>query len=262
MDDEQRRRAARQFDVAWGLQQKFDNVPIPTKPDGTPYTAAEMRATGTDQHVVIHCPGTDELWEFWKFRDNWPSAYSSSTGFNCGFGGYSNNVSTWSGIFTNNWGARACSLSMIGGVMMMRDYANGVFPYALCCAIPVVKQGFIAPATRGDAVATSGVQGGSFADAVPEGLIVRLPPGYEPPSRTHPLTKMMVTAIRDYGLVVTDATSSTLNFYIEASRAVGTPYQVDGFTTTPWPSSAEMLNARKSLNYDVDWTLLQQVKYP
>jgi hypothetical protein len=193
----------------------------------------------------------------------WPSAYSNlAPGYLCGYGGYANNVSNWNGVFPNNWGARARSLSMIGGVMLEKDYLNGVFPYALCCAVAVVKQGFIAPATRGDAVATSGAVGGSFADAVPEGLIVRLPVGYEPPTKTHPLVKLMVRAIRDYGLVVTDATASTTNFYVEAPRANGTPYQADGIgLPSPW-ASIDMLAAKKSLYYDVDWTQLQQVTYP
>jgi hypothetical protein len=52
-----------------------------------------------------------------------------------------------------------------------------------------------------------------------------------------------------------------VNFYIEASQAVGTPYQAQGYSASPF-AGTDLLDARFSLYHDVDWTQLQQVAYP
>jgi hypothetical protein len=248
----------------FGLQAAINAVPIPVGK-----TAAQLRSAGTDQEVAFYDPETKEIWEFWHFRDDytgadepWRSTLTPS--FNCGVGGYISNLETDDGVYqTTPWGTRASGLSIFGGLMMMHEYLNGGFPHMLVCGVLVVKNPFITPATRNDQFVTTGARGGSYVDAVPEGTIVRLPPGYEPAPSQYPIVKMMAHAIRDYGLIVGDATQSTFNFYAENPKTVSTGMQIAGLTTNIWSGIVQgNVNMRKDLRNKIDWSLLQQVKWP
>jgi hypothetical protein len=146
--------------------------------------------------------------------------------------------------------------------MMMHEYLSGGFPHMLVCGVISVKNPHIAPAARNDQFVTTGARNGSYADAVPEGVIVRLPAGYEPAASQYPAVKMIAHAIRDYGLVVGDATASTFNFYAENPKTAGTSYQGQGITTNIWNGIMNDANMRKDLRNKINWSLLQQVKWP
>jgi hypothetical protein len=249
-----------------GLQLKFNEVPMPAG-----LTAAQIRSAGSDQEVGFLNVDTGEWWEFWKLTDTPPSAYAdlAGQGWFAAYGGYSTGAATttsgtiasWNGAFANNWGTRATSLSVLGGVMRMREYHDGGFPHALNVGVPIGQVGnitptFIAPATRTDSSSGDFVSGSDGRDAVPAGAWFRLPYDYVPPSNITPLCKMMLEAIRDYGFFVVDRTGGTVNFYAEQNK--GTDPQLE--LSNPWVS-ANIFQTRVDLFDKVNWQLLQQVDY-
>ena len=129
--------------ATWGpdLQQQFNAVPIP--PGAKP-------AAGTDGSLTVWQPSTDKMWEFWQLTQ------SSSGAWSARWGGEMDNVSTNPGYFThcgqtNNWGATATGLPLIGGLMTIADLKRGYINHALAIAVPQATQGvFSWPAQRTD----------------------------------------------------------------------------------------------------------------
>lgn len=254
-----------------GLQTKWNAVPMPAG-----LTAADIRSAGSDQEAAFLNVDTGEWWEFWKLRDTPPAGYEAlaGQGWFASYGGYATGatktktgtVANWNGAYANNWGTRATSLSLVGGVMRMREYHDGGFPHALNVGVPVGQVGaitptFVAPATRTDDAAGSFVVGGDTRDAVPAGAWFRLPYDYVPPSNITPLCKMMLEAIRDYGFFVVDRTGGTVSFYAEQNK--GSDPSLEPFN--PWSSTtgtANTFQTRVDLFDKVNWpALLEQVDY-
>lgn len=240
-----------------GLQRFFDRVPVPQD-------VARLQAFGTngaegDGHCAIWRPSTDELWEFWVFQ-------TAGVGgpYSCAYGAYLPNVSNHPGVLPNTWGARATGLPLVGGVMLMQEYLEGVFPHMIACSVPDGTAAFVSPANRGDGPAVHNASG-SAVNQVPEGTIFRLPPDYVPPSTFSPFLAMLTTAVRDYGLIVVDLTGGTLNLYLEDHHTLGSGYSIcpqPAVSGSFWNSSgANALGAANPLN-QFPWSQLQQVSYP
>lgn len=243
-----------------GLQTHFQQVPVPVGPQGewfeTYYGRPPQHGAGDDRHLVIHNPFTHEVWEFWRF------AWNATLGrYECGYGGYIPDVRECVAL-PNQWGARATSLPLAGGVMLRREYLMGSFRHPLALAVPVVLQaGFISPATREDGTLHANVVGGDTRDAIPEGAWFRLPAGYPVNPSKPKLWRMIVTAARDYGMVVVDGTGGTVTLAAESSRPIGTPYSVLG--ADPMPSGTEPTPYFGSANVltTFPWEDLVQLKY-
>lgn len=211
-------------ELANGLQLVLNEVPVPIGPAGErfeTYYGMDMCAGGTDREVVFYKPDTDELWEFWLW--NWND---DEERYECGYGGYLANVSESDGVLPHNWGARATSLCAMGGVGTMTELMNGVIPHMLGLGLTVTGDHdlplyYQAPATRYDSASVTPSQ--SFLDGIPEGTMFRLPHDYEIDPDLYDITKIIITAARDYGLIVVD-TSGTVNFQMEDDRTLGTPY--------------------------------------
>jgi len=187
---------------------------------GVPIPEGAVPAAGTDGHITILDTATDTLYEFWqlkKVNGQWQASW----------GGAIVNYSTSNGIMpivTNAaggreyWGATATGLPMVGGTIMLDELAAGVIPHVLAMSIPLPKNTYVYPATRTDGHTTG-------ANNIPEGTIFRFPPDVVINPNWSPLIKMMVVAIRDYGVVVRDK-AGCVTFYGEDPTQYGStnPY--------------------------------------
>lgn len=236
--------------VASDLQTTFDEVPLPLDVD-------QLQADGSDGHLVIHQPSTDTLWEFWTF-----AAVDAGGGVTRYEAGYGARIEQWSrstGALPNQWGARATSLDLLGGVMRMQDYIDGAFPYALTMSVPVIDDVAVPPATRSDGP-FSGTPSGDLRHAVSEGMKFRLPAGYDCDARTKKapsLLRMICVAARDYGLVITDRAGGTVTLYAEDDRTVGTRYQ--SVDRSPWQEIGQHFGGPEAVLPDFPWEDLVQL---
>jgi hypothetical protein len=239
-----------------GLQGLFDAVPVPLLADMPAWWngkwGTRLWAGSSDAAMSIYQPSTDTMWEMFS------TAGSEATGYSAGYGGVIQNVSTSTGILPNTWGRKASSLMSIGGAIMAQEWNDGVIPHALSLALPVTLNAHLPPATRHDSAAN--VPGSDNRDAVPEGAIFRLPANiYIDPAWSTFLT-LVVKAVRDYGLVVTD-TSGVVQMDAEDPRTVGTMFS----PTIPgdYSSTGSFLNGVNSHDLQLfPWESLVQIAYP
>jgi hypothetical protein len=193
------------------LQAAWDAVPLPA--DARP-------AGGTDKHLVVWQPSTDQLWEFYELEHG-------TSGWHAGWGGAVQHESTNAGAYsseawpgaTSTWGASASSLSIAGGLITLEDLERGRINHALAMAVYFVRAGvYASPAARSD--------GGSPAlTSLPEGAHLRLEPNLNLAALHLPrLTLMMAEAAQHYGIFVNDH-ASNVAFVAQDPTPTGTePY--------------------------------------
>lgn len=213
------------------LQKYFEAVPLP---EASLAASKELTVGGTDKHMCIYRPSTDEMWEMWRY-----GVWGEKTFV---YGAYISSASEWNGVVPNQWGARATGLALIGGIITLQDLVEvakgGSIKHALALAIPSTGPGWVAPANRSDAgegkyfgfIAEKheGVANPAypFVDAVPEGSWFRFPAGSKPSTYglTKPLEVAIFEAIRAYGMFVVDAGGGGCQFYVESPLAIESPY--------------------------------------
>lgn len=174
----------------WGpdLQRDFDAVPIP--PDA-------KAAAGTDEHMTVWQPSTNQMWEFWLM-------HKQGGAWHARWGGYMDDVSSNPGYFTHdgistNWGATATGLPLLGGLVTFADLKRGYINHALAISIVETERAsWTWPAQRTDGGTTG-------ADAIPEGMRFRLDPSLDIAKLDlPPIDRMLAQAAQKYGLVVRD----------------------------------------------------------
>lgn len=223
----------------WGpdLQSAWNAVPIPT---------GAVAAAGTDQSMTVWQPATDKLWEFWLM-------HQVSGAWHARWGGEMDSTSSNPGYFqhsgqTNNWGATATGLPLLGGLITIADLKRGYINHALSLAVPQTEASvFSWPAQRTDGKSTA-------ATALPEGIRFRLDPSINVASLGLPgLDRMIAQAAQTYGIVLRD-TSGAVTFYAQdptptGSNPWGSPFDGWGEGTylswLPW-SHMEALQTRLS----------------
>jgi hypothetical protein len=185
----------RRDSTATALRAAWSAVPLP--PNARP-------AAGTDAHLVVWQPSSDQLWEFWRLRHR-------EDGWHADWGGAIRDASSNPGVYypsawpgaTPWWGASASSLSIAGGLITLEDLELGKINHALAIAVPRVRAGVYAlPAQRTD---------GSAVDplALPEGAHLRLNPNVDVAAlKLPPLTRMIAESAQRYGFIVRDGASS------------------------------------------------------
>jgi hypothetical protein len=184
----------------WGpdLQDAFDAVPLP---------ANAQPAAGNDQQLTVWQPSTNTMWEFWhlqKVKGRWHARW----------GGEMDDVSHNPGYFTHNattndWGATATGLPLLGGLITLADLQRGSIDHALAISlVETAPRYFTFPAQRTDGnVFTPGVA------QIPEGTRFRLDPRLNIASlHLSPLVRMIAQAAQRYGIVVRDK-SGAVSFY-------------------------------------------------
>ncbi|MEZ0491252.1 DUF4124 domain-containing protein [Kineococcus sp. TBRC 1896] len=163
---------------------QFTQVPIPD--DAVP-------AAGTDNHLAIYSPSSDQLWEFWKAKKvdgKWQACW----------GGRIDGVSTSRGHFDGYWGASATGLPVSAGAVLVKDAQAGVIDHALSLQVvnAAIYTNFSWPAQRSDGQDKS-------PDAIPEGTRFRLDPSVDVDSlKLTPIARMVAKAAQQYGFIVTD----------------------------------------------------------
>jgi hypothetical protein len=191
------------------LRAALSSVPLPA--DAEP-------AAGTDHHLVVWQPSTDEMWEFWVLRhelDGWVAA----------FGGAMRNVSENPGFYSpdawpgaeDDWGATATSLPLLAGLITIEEFRQGHIDHALALAIPEPSAEHVWPAQRSDGFLTE-------PDAIPEGTEFRLPADLDLSTLgLSPTGLEIAEAAQRYGMIVRDR-SGVVSFYGEDPTGGENPY--------------------------------------
>jgi hypothetical protein len=184
--------------------------------EAVPLPEGAKPARGTDGHLVVWQPETDEMWEFWQLRregGGWVAAY----------GGAMREVSTNPGYYDarawpgaqDYWGATATSLPLLGGLMTIAELRARRIEHALALAIPEPSPEFVFPAQRSDGYDHA-------SGAIPEGTRFRLPADLDLDKlKLSPLVAAIARAAQRYGMIVRDV-SGTVSLYGEAPK-VGDP---------------------------------------
>lgn len=188
--------------------------------EGVPISDNFVPANGFDKHIVIIDMGgisKGKMWEFWGFE-------KINGQYQVGWGGIIDNVFSSIGIVPEingeKWGATATSLPLLGGLILKDELESGVIPHMLAFAIknPSGQEPkYIYPALRTDGN-TSGNTG-----TIPAGQIFQFPEDIAINQNWCPMIKMMVEAVRDYGMILRDRSGNT-TFYAECPHSNINPY--------------------------------------
>jgi hypothetical protein len=184
----------------WGpdLQAAFDAVPLP---------AGATPAQGDDEQLTVWQPATNTIWEFWKL-------HQVDGAWHARWGGEMQDVSQNPGYFThsaatNDWGATATGLPLLGGLITTADLQRGNIDHALAISLVETAPRYYAwPAQRTDGyVFTPGVA------QIPEGTRFRLDPRLNIAALRLPrLVRMIAQAAQRYGIIVRDK-GGAVSFY-------------------------------------------------
>lgn len=175
---------------------------------GVPIPVNALPATGTDGHLCIIDKDTDKEYDFWQMKKQADGSYLASNA------GILPNMSTSDGTLelrTNGWNsATATHLPLAGGTILLKELQAGVIPHAIATAInrPAKHPIVVWPAKTTDGWYTG-------PNAIPEGKRFRFPANIAINPSWQPITKMLVSAIRDYGLVIKDKTGAGVGFGLE-----------------------------------------------
>ena len=186
---------------------------------GVPVPQNAIPAAGTDGHITIYDKSTDTLYEYWqlkKVNDQWQASWGGIL-YNASISNGVMPVVTNAGGGKEYWGATATGLPAIGGTILLSELKAGKIPHVLALAIPQIKNTFVSPAERTDGTATG-------ANAIPAGERFKFPSTIQIDPSWSPLMKMMVQAVRDYGLVIRDTAGSVTFYGEDPTQYGGDPY--------------------------------------
>lgn len=261
----------RRTDSTWadGLVDAWASVPLPLLEHCKPGvnrggSSHQIEANGLDGHLVVICGR--EMWEFWRFRPEADGSFAAS------WGGYVPDITRWSGVFTNDWGARASGLGLACGLIRSSDIRAGLIRHGLALAVAASGWGpysplALAPAVRGDTRAL--LLGGSIedidTDRLPHGTRFRLPASFSVADwrerhkdvqglNSH-LLAMLTQAVRDYGLTIVDSATGVLACFAEDDRTFGTPYG----PPMRWPMSFGSHQRRLAMQH-LPWSEMEQIE--
>ncbi|MEJ5866156.1 hypothetical protein WDV85_00210 [Pseudokineococcus sp. 5B2Z-1] len=185
----------------YGPGGQFEDVPIP---------ADAIPAKGTDGHLTVYSPSTDQLWEFWKAR-------KTSSGWSACWGGRIDGISQSDGAFPKTFGASASGLASSLGAVQMGEAARGDVDHAVSLLLPRIAHysDVNYPATRSDGWDRS-------SSAIPMGTRFRLDPSVDVERLgLHPVAEAVARAAQRYGFVVTD-TAGAVSVQAESGEGIRT----------------------------------------
>jgi hypothetical protein len=191
------------------LQAEFNAVPLPSH---------AVPARGSDAELTVWQPSTNRMWDFYKL-------HRARHAWHASWGGFMSDASKNPGYFThsgltNNWGATATGLPLLGGLVTFADLKRGYINHALAIALVETAPRYFAwPAQRTD--------GGTFTrgiTAIPEGTRFRLDPSLNIDSlHLPPLDRMLAQAAQRYGIVVRDK-AGAVTFVGQAPTSANNPW--------------------------------------
>lgn len=217
---------------------------------GVPIPPSVMIASGTDGHLCIIDKDADKEYDFYKMKFN-----TTTNRWEAKTCGILPNVSNSDGTLKrlSVWNsATASHIPLAAGVITLKELETGVIPHALFIAINRPKNGwqsFVYPAKSTDGWYTG-------PNPIEEGRRFRFPANITIDPAWTPLVKMIVTAVRDYGMIVGDKTGAGVSFYVEDP----TQYGKDQTVIDPYLSGKKLWNAFGSAsipNPEFPWLQLE-----
>ena len=185
------------------------------------------------------------MWEFWQM-------YQKPDGWHARWGGEMNNVSTNPGYFTHtgqtdNWGATATGLPLLGGLITEADLQRGYINHALAISLVETAPGTWSwPAQRSD----GGYFSTGITNPIPEGTRFRLDPTLNIASLHLPwLDRLIAQAAQTYGIVVRDK-GGAVSLYAQDPKSIG---------TNPWPAVLDNWYPNTYLSW-LPWDHLQALQ--
>jgi hypothetical protein len=181
-----------------------DPGPFPVPPDA-PIEGYKPRggSFGGDRHVLVIDQHTDRLYEMWRAflqSDNsWKCESAAEFHLN------SNDVRPTA---KPGWtSADAAGLPIFPGLARYDEVAAGEIPHALRFTIDSSREAYVHPANHWASSNTS-------ANLPPMGMRVRLKASYQIPASFSKQTRIILTALKKYGMIVADNGS---NWYISGA---------------------------------------------
>ncbi|OGR85676.1 MAG: hypothetical protein A2901_07885 [Elusimicrobia bacterium RIFCSPLOWO2_01_FULL_54_10] len=197
-------------------QAKWTAVPLPDN---------FVAASGTDQEAMVYQPSTGMLWEFWLMAKTGARVVNSAgqtvDEWGARWGGRIDSMSTNPGYFLTEggdwntttgakYGTTATSLAFLAGIITIEEQQAGVINHVIGVALPEIMAypRWSWPANRTDGSFT-------YADAIPEGAIFRLPANLNLDAMDmDPYARMIAKAVQRHGMVVWDK-AGTVSFRAE-----------------------------------------------
>jgi hypothetical protein len=224
------------------LQSKWDAVPLPTED--------LVAGNSSDKTVCVWQPSTETMWEFWVFNPVTGQPWN----YQARWGGCMKYTDQNPGVYGNRYldgvqyewyveGHTASSLPVNACAIQPEELDAGYIGHALHLTVGQAATSFLSPARRTDGSGKwwhwtdgqwgqwrSGATEASYPDMVPEGAHLRFPADLDLAPYTG-LTRLLVEAIRDFGMIITDITHGGCSIRFRESStylAAGLP--------SPWPS--------------------------
>lgn len=167
-----------------------------------------LASNGADGHLCIVDLIDKKEYDFWQFKEVNGNLQASDAGI---MYDVLNSDGTLQYRGHGDWNsATASHLPLAGGLAMWSELKAGVIPHGLAIAI-------FRPSNKAKWPAKTSDGGYTGPNAIDEGQRFRFPSNITINASWCPLIKMMVTAIRDYGLVVVDR-SSCVVFCVEDGK--------------------------------------------
>jgi len=190
-----------------------------------------------------------DIWSVNNLYEIWQANQLSASAWEGCYGG-SGAMATFTGIFANNRGRSATSISEVATMVTEADVASGSINHALSINITDCN-GWILPATRGDC--------GNDPGEPAEGQWFRFAPGTVCTSAEcpTPYARMVFKAISTYGMVVMDQSGAyQINQEAQADWANEGEPGTDPITAS-WDGQQEY-----SVISGLPWSDLQVISYP
>lgn len=207
--------------VAPIIQARWTQVPLPC------YFAA---SPGTDQEAALiwHGPRAAGQYQYCEF---WGMQWNAAEAWHARWGGCANNSEFIPGpgsirAWPQGMGVQGSGVAFFPGTITVADLQRGRINHVVQVEVPEACGTFTAPAQRTDGHGTLA----SNPNCFPYGVVVKAPAGASCGAGGTAFCRVLLQAVKDYGLMATDQTHNTLAVRFEnyrrpyASWGSGNPY--------------------------------------
>ncbi|MFT4102467.1 MAG: hypothetical protein QM674_15800 [Burkholderiaceae bacterium] len=208
------------------LSDKVGSVPLPCY--FTPSAGTDGEAVVVDK---IH--GTLRVFEGWNlaFKNQWTmqwGGYEPETAFDKTPWGW-----VWP-VSAAHYGVQASGFAFLPGLITVMDLALGKIDHAIHVTVPRACDTWVPPATRTDGnAAPTGTE-----NCHQYGTAYKLPDSFTIPAHWPRVVKMIATAARDHGLVITDQNLYGVGFRFENYQRPWAWWSPDGSVVDPYRDPA------------------------
>lgn len=165
----------------------------------------------SDAEAVIYLPEKYSMWEFWGLAKTGAQVTNSAgqlvDEWSANWAGKITDMRHNPGYFSSGKGAQATGIAHLATLPTIKEQQTGIIKHAIQVQMKITSTSFVAPAQRSDGLS-------SDPNVAPMGSRFRFPAGTVF-SGLSDWGLMFATAIRDYGLVITDTTGSGIAIRLE-----------------------------------------------